>query len=114
MAEEWNVGIIQWLFVFSFFSANVRNIGKSIYTHCIYGYSTHVNSKIFASGAEDYCLYDRFSPKCPNGNVIMMNIAKFGRMNKGKCVPVSFGKSPESFFLRYRKHILVNIRYYFI
>ena len=60
-----------------------------------------VNAKI-VSEPEEYCLNDKFHPDCPGGEIIMVTSAKFGRMEIGDCVPVSFGKvedvhSKESF-----------------
>ena len=34
----------------------------------------------------DYCMFEFFNPQCQPGEVIIMQEAKYGRMNVGKCI----------------------------
>ena len=39
----------------------------------------------------EYCIADTFSPHCPQGEILMVTSAKYGRMKIGKCVQVNLG-----------------------
>ena len=39
----------------------------------------------------EYCVDDSFNPQCPNGEIILMRSALYGRMRLSKCLPVDLG-----------------------
>lgn len=43
---------------------------------------------------QELCLRDKFTTKCPEGHVIVMHTAEFGRMRIGKCARTNFGYIP--------------------
>lgn len=42
-------------------------------------------------GSRDYCLADLFEAGCPDNQVIIMMVGKYGRMQMGNCVRTDFG-----------------------
>ncbi|ELT99771.1 hypothetical protein CAPTEDRAFT_222656 [Capitella teleta] len=40
----------------------------------------------FHSGLQEYCQYERFNATCPEGKVLLLSEAKYGRMRLGKCL----------------------------
>jgi hypothetical protein len=42
-------------------------------------------------GPKEYCYYDTFDARCPDGEVVVMTTAVYGRMRFGRCVKTNFG-----------------------
>ena len=49
-------------------------------------------SLVICSVSTEYCIKDTFRAKCPDGEVIIMTHALYGRMKIGKCVTVDLGE----------------------
>ncbi len=43
------------------------------------------------SGAEEFCQWDTFTATCKADEVVVMRMARYGRMRLGKCVKRDFG-----------------------
>jgi len=41
--------------------------------------------------ALDYCQWDTFNASCPQGYVVVIDSARYGRMQDGRCVKRSYG-----------------------
>ena len=39
----------------------------------------------------EYCISETFHPQCQQGQVILMTIARYGRIKLGKCVTIGYG-----------------------
>jgi hypothetical protein len=46
----------------------------------------------FVTELRDTCLRETFKEKCPDGEVIIMHSARFGRMRLGNCINRDFGQ----------------------
>lgn len=46
----------------------------------------------FLSGIREYCLMDIFHAKCKEDEVIIINNARYGRMQPGRCIKADVGK----------------------
>ena len=42
-------------------------------------------------GIRDYCQFEEFKAECPEGEVIQMTHANYGRMELGRCVEADLG-----------------------
>ena len=42
-------------------------------------------------GLRDYCQFEDFHAECPDGQVIQMTHAQYGRMELGRCVEADLG-----------------------
>lgn len=49
------------------------------------------NDMTVLSGMREYCERESFQASCEEGEVIMMQTAKFGRMRLGRCVQQDYG-----------------------
>lgn len=45
----------------------------------------------FVTELRDYCITETFQAGCPDGHVIMIDAALYGRMQLGSCVKIDFG-----------------------
>ena len=43
------------------------------------------------SGPREYCQWETFSAKCPDGEMLLMKNGVYGRMRLGRCVKNDFG-----------------------
>ena len=41
---------------------------------------------LMISYTTDYCFWETFDASCPHGSVILMTEAKYGRMQRGRCI----------------------------
>ena len=46
---------------------------------------------LFNSGLQDYCPWESFKAKCQKNEVIVMEVARYGRMRLGRCVKNDLG-----------------------
>ena len=42
------------------------------------------------SGVKEYCLWETFNASCPEGHVIIMTSARYGRMKLGRCLSTDY------------------------
>ena len=40
---------------------------------------------------QDYCENDSFQAECPHGNIVIIEEARYGRMELGTCILADFG-----------------------
>ena len=57
-----------------------------------------LNTKLYSkvcliTGQNEYCLFETFRAECPQGEIIMVTEAQYGRMRKGRCVQETNGKN---------------------
>ena len=45
----------------------------------------------FLPGVMEYCQSESFRPTCPDGHVIVIRSARYGRLRKGRCLSQNFG-----------------------
>ena len=50
-----------------------------------------MNHFVFNSGLQDYCPWESFNAKCQKNEVIVMEVARYGRMRLGRCVKNDLG-----------------------
>ena len=53
------------------------------------GFRCKTYGQFYFSDVREFCHNEVFEAECPNGNIIMMDSAKYGRMEIGRCVKVS-------------------------
>ena len=54
----------------------------------------HTEGYFFSSGIErEYCNWETFTAQCQPDQVVMITIAKYGRMKLGRCVPLTYDAS---------------------
>ncbi|ESN90762.1 hypothetical protein HELRODRAFT_166464 [Helobdella robusta] len=49
------------------------------------------NNNVKVRGPAEYCYYEKFEPRCEDGDVIIIINATYGRMSFGRCVRTNFG-----------------------
>ncbi|ELU04472.1 hypothetical protein CAPTEDRAFT_211921 [Capitella teleta] len=47
-------------------------------------------SSYHSSKIKEYCQWDHFNATCPRGNVIVMETARYGRMEVGRCISIEY------------------------
>ncbi|ELU10789.1 hypothetical protein CAPTEDRAFT_200225 [Capitella teleta] len=70
-------------------SANMRD--ANVITKCVF--SMFIFGIFCSAGAgeiREYCQWEHFNATCPRGNVIVMETARYGRMEVGRCVSIEY------------------------